>query len=108
MVWKVVKSAQPPVRYRPNSDRRPDIVSLPDSRSRGRRSSLESAPIYITPRKKLREKQCGAVRLPVSPPFRTTPRAQNASSASRTACYCRLDAPRGPEEAAIRVRREGV
>ena len=26
MVWKVVKSAQPPVRYRPNSDRRPDIV----------------------------------------------------------------------------------
>ena len=43
--------------------------SLPDSRSRGRRSSLESAPIYITPRKKLREKQCGAVRLPVSPPL---------------------------------------
>ena len=28
MVWKVVKSAQPPVRYRPNSDRRPDIVDL--------------------------------------------------------------------------------
>ena len=27
MVWKVVKSAQPPVRYRPNSDRRPDIVN---------------------------------------------------------------------------------
>ncbi len=26
MVWKVVKSAQPPVRYRPNSDRRPDIA----------------------------------------------------------------------------------
>ena len=26
MVWKVVKSAQPPVRYRRNSDRRPDIV----------------------------------------------------------------------------------
>ena len=28
MVWKVVKSAQPPVRYRRNSDRRPDIVKL--------------------------------------------------------------------------------
>ena len=27
MVWKVVKSAQPPVRYRRNSDRRPDIVA---------------------------------------------------------------------------------
>ena len=26
MVWKVVKSAQPPVRYRPNSDRRPDDI----------------------------------------------------------------------------------
>ena len=30
MVWKVVKSAQPPVRYRPNSDRRPDIVQDDD------------------------------------------------------------------------------
>ena len=27
MVWKVVKSAQPPVRYRRNSDRQPDIVA---------------------------------------------------------------------------------
>ena len=36
MVWKVVKSAQPPVRYRPNSDRRPDIVLGRDARRRGR------------------------------------------------------------------------
>ena len=33
MVWKVVKSAQPPVRYRPNSDRRPDIVCMRESRA---------------------------------------------------------------------------
>ena len=33
--------------------------SLPDFRSRGRRSPLESAPINITPREKRREKQCG-------------------------------------------------
>ena len=82
--------------------------SLPYFRSGGRRSTLESAPIYITLRKKTPTWRWGQCARPVSPPFRTTPRAQNASSASRTACYCRLDAPRGPEEAAIRVRREGV
>ena len=41
--------------------RRPFWRSLPDSRSRGRRSPLQSAPINITPREKRRETQ----------PFRT-------------------------------------
>ena len=55
--------------------------SLPDSCSRGRRSTLESAPIYITPRKKAPTWRCGALRPPVSPPFTTTPRSHRWSYA---------------------------
>ena len=42
MVWKVVKSAQPPVRYRPNSDRRPDIVGETGNRQNNRTKAIHT------------------------------------------------------------------
>ena len=60
--------------------------SLPNSRSRGRRSPLESAPINITPREKRRENAVWAVRHEESAPLSGDCRSPGHSFARRAAC----------------------
>ena len=60
--------------------------SLPDSCSRGRRSTLESAPINITPRKKAPTWRWGPARPGVTSTLKQNGRSQEWSYASALTC----------------------